>query len=455
MNTRKQVLVMSVLLLMMLIIVALYGAWYPSRAEDAETNFQEATAFRGAITFSQNCRLCHGDVGEGGSQGGRLAAAPPLDRQDLQGFKDSQATLASDVNAAATTLRVSDGSKFQGGDIIRIGDERMAVTAVNGNDVSVERNRELVLSGNKVVARENSGWAQPSSHISGSTIYLLDQTAFDRLSKDSAINLITNTIACGRVGTFMPAWSSEHGGPLSDEQIRQLTVLIMFGRWDLVEEENDIIDRLSARLTRPLTAETFSMAVSDVTVFNNNQVLRLGEERLRVTGVPQLQRNERGELPADRSGVISVQRGVLGTVPLEHPVDTVIYNFPEAPEPSINQSSCGQTARPTAVAGPCTTTPEGVVQISAQGIAFNCNEIRVQAGSQVRIAFENREAVLHNVAVYISQENLTPVAPGSVGPTFTGPNVTRELTFTAPAPGSYFFRCDVHPTQMTGTFTVQ
>jgi plastocyanin len=36
----------------------------------------------------------------------------------------------------------------------------------------------------------------------------------------------------------------------------------------------------------------------------------------------------------------------------------------------------------------------------------------------------------------------------------TGPTTTT-YTFTAPStPGSYFFRCDVHPTQMTGTFVV-
>jgi len=455
MNTRKQVLVMSVLLLMMLIIVALYGAWYPSRAEDAEKDFQASTANRGAFTFAQNCRLCHGDVGEGGSQGGRLAAAPPLDRPDLQGFKDSQATLTADASATAATLRVSDGSKFKAGDIIRVGEERMEVTGVNANEVSVNRNSELVFSGNAVVARGSSERGAPEAHISGSTVYLLDQTAFDRLNKESTINLITNTIACGRVGAFMPAWSAEQGGPLSDEQIRQLMTLIMLGRWDLVEEENDVIDRMNARLTQPLSADTFSMAVSDVSVFNNNQVLRLGEERLRVTGVPQLPRNERGELPADRRGVISVQRGVLGTVPLEHELETPIFNFPEAPEPSINQSSCGQTARPTAVAGPCTTSADGVVQIAAAGTAFTCNEVRAQAGSQVRVAFENRDSVLHNVAFYVSKDNLSPVAPGSVGQTFSGPNVTRELSFTAPAAGTYFFRCDVHPTQMTGTFTVQ
>ncbi len=45
-----------------------------------------------------------------------------------------------------------------------------------------------------------------------------------------------NTIRCGRAGTFMPAWSEEFGGTLSETQIDQLVTLFTTGRWDLVEE---------------------------------------------------------------------------------------------------------------------------------------------------------------------------------------------------------------------------
>ncbi len=45
-----------------------------------------------------------------------------------------------------------------------------------------------------------------------------------------------DTIACGRTGTFMPPWSQDHGGSLSDTRIEQVVTLITEGRWDLVEE---------------------------------------------------------------------------------------------------------------------------------------------------------------------------------------------------------------------------
>ncbi len=38
--------------------------------------------------------------------------------------------------------------------------------------------------------------------------------------------LVKNTLTCGRIGTYMPAWSTEQGGALSDEKIRQLVIVL-------------------------------------------------------------------------------------------------------------------------------------------------------------------------------------------------------------------------------------
>src|SRR5207253_10018066 len=95
MNTRKQVLIMSAVMLISMVVLGVYAAWYPSRETDAATVFEEKSAGRGSITFARNCRICHGDVAEGGALGARLPAAPPLDRPDLQGYIDYGATLLS------------------------------------------------------------------------------------------------------------------------------------------------------------------------------------------------------------------------------------------------------------------------------------------------------------------------------------------------------------------------
>ncbi len=38
--------------------------------------------------------------------------------------------------------------------------------------------------------------------------------------------LVKSTLVCGRIGKIMPPWAQEQGGPFSDEQIRQLVILI-------------------------------------------------------------------------------------------------------------------------------------------------------------------------------------------------------------------------------------
>jgi plastocyanin len=251
----------------------------------------------------------------------------------------------------------------------------------------------------------------------------------------------------------MPAWAQSQGGSLSDEQIRQLMTLITQDRWELVKHHVDVTDRVSTALQAPVSGETTSLRVDDVTVFTDEEALRIGDERLRVKAVPTLP----SPPPADRSGVITVERGILGTTPLEHAEDATIYRFPEAPEGSFNQASCGQTARPVAPAGTPSTIEDftgQTVEVIAQNITFNVREISVRTGGQVRARLDNRDTgVEHNIAFYQSSTNLTPVSTGSVGLTYPGPGID-DTVFPAPAAGSYFFRCDVHPTTMIGTFTV-
>ncbi len=442
MNTRKQVLIMTSLLLMMLIVIGVYAAWYPNRAKDAALHFDEATTERGSILFARNCRLCHGNLAEGGALGARLPAALALNRPDLQGFLGTDATLTEGLDLTSGSFVVNDGESLAEGDLILIDGERMEVEEVVGNEVHVKR------------AIEHTDAAQ---HFANAAIFRLDKSSFDTLNPNSTLNVIRNTITCGRVGTAMPAWSVEHGGPISDEQIRQLTLLIMQGRWDLVEHEIDLEDAIDSDLEEALTAEATEMFVSDVSRFLQSEALRIGGERVRVTSVPVLPKNRFGELPDDKTGIIGIERGVLGTTPLQHSIDTELFRFAETPEPSINERSCGQTARPPTPAG----DPELIepfdgqtVEVLAFNIEFDTDTITVDSDGQIRLRFDNKDEVLHNIAVYSSPSEVTEVSPGSVGLIFAGPDVD-DTVFDVPAAGEYFFRCDVHPTLMTGTFIVQ
>jgi plastocyanin len=92
------------------------------------------------------------------------------------------------------------------------------------------------------------------------------------------------------------------------------------------------------------------------------------------------------------------------------------------------------------------------IYLSAQNIAFNLSTISVAAGSEVTVVFENLDSgIPHNFAVYTDSSATTIIFQGAL---VVGV-ATTTYTFGAPmTPGSYFFRCDVHPTQMTGTFVV-
>lgn len=70
--------------------------------------------------------------------------------------------------------------------------------------------------------------------------------------------------------------------------------------------------------------------------------------------------------------------------------------------------------------------------------------ITVPAGSAVTVGFDNTDrGVPHNTAILTDSSAMTNIFRGQKG---TGPTTTTH-TFSAPSqPGTYYFRCDVHPT---------
>jgi plastocyanin len=110
----------------------------------------------------------------------------------------------------------------------------------------------------------------------------------------------------------------------------------------------------------------------------------------------------------------------------------------------IMKPALGQKAEPVAL--PTTGT---VLQISASNSAFDPKTLTAPAGQAFSIAFKNNDAGLpHNVAIYTDATASTNLFRGN---TFAGPRSEVYKVKGIPA-GTYFFKCDVHPT-MTGTFT--
>jgi len=125
---------------------------------------------------------------------------------------------------------------------------------------------------------------------------------------------------------------------------------------------------------------------------------------------------------------------------------------------AMTSPTVGAKASATGTPAPGATTAPAAqtVEISAvPRIKFDKDTITVKAGSQVTLKFTNSDTGMpHNWAAYTDSTASTPI-PGAKTDTCTGP-CEKEITFTAPdQPGDYFFRCDVHPTIMTGTLVVQ
>lgn len=140
------------------------------------------------------------------------------------------------------------------------------------------------------------------------------------------------------------------------------------------------------------------------------------------------------------------------------PVTTLPTTIPAtAPPPSRSappteiQTGTPGTTIPTVTPTVSPTEDRGIrVKITAKNFAFDLSTITVPAGSQVMVEFENEDRAAHNVAFYTTPSVTTTIYKGEI---ITGPSKIT-YTFTAPStPGTYFFRCDVHPA-MQGQFIV-
>ena len=144
-------------------------------------------------------------------------------------------------------------------------------------------------------------------------------------------------------------------------------------------------------------------------------------------------------------GTIAVG-GVAGFVLGERPVHSLVEDEEHA---GAAQGGTQEQASPEPT-GPSAGGGGGEpVPVAANNLAFDTDQLELPAGGEVVILFENQEAVPHNLSVYTS--------PGGEalfqGEVVSGPTEV-EYRFPAPAPGSYHFQCDLHPTTMSGTVTV-
>lgn len=93
----------------------------------------------------------------------------------------------------------------------------------------------------------------------------------------------------------------------------------------------------------------------------------------------------------------------------------------------------------------------GRIEVSAIGIKFDRDCLAGPAGRPFRITFTNGDVgIPHNLAIYSDPSASELLFRGDQ---FRGPNTTIYRVPALPA-GTLFFRCDTHPSQMTGALIV-
>ncbi len=96
-------------------------------------------------------------------------------------------------------------------------------------------------------------------------------------------------------------------------------------------------------------------------------------------------------------------------------------------------------------------TPSASLDLSAKSLKFDKNVLVAQSGQDVTIHFDNKDSgVLHNVSIFTDKSGKTKLFTGEI---IKG-SATKDYKFSAPAPGIYYFHCDVHP-DMNGAFIVK
>ncbi len=113
-----------------------------------------------------------------------------------------------------------------------------------------------------------------------------------------------------------------------------------------------------------------------------------------------------------------------------------------------------------AAGGDGTTPPAGVDIDCADGACtlvardnkFDQVTLTGAAGAAIDLTFENKGKLQHNVH-FMTAPGGADLAPGSNGNII--PTGTVQVKFSPSAAGSFYYQCDLHPTEMKGTLTVK
>jgi plastocyanin len=120
---------------------------------------------------------------------------------------------------------------------------------------------------------------------------------------------------------------------------------------------------------------------------------------------------------------------------------------------AATQPAGGSATQPTGGS----TQPAGggsVAQtVVAKDFEFNPGDFDVTAGQKLTVTLRNDGSVTHTMTLYEDEAFTKPVTGGDTGQVTAGS--TGNFTVTLTKTQDYYFRCEIHPTQMKGEIGVK
>ncbi|HVL82165.1 MAG TPA: cupredoxin domain-containing protein [Actinomycetota bacterium] len=89
---------------------------------------------------------------------------------------------------------------------------------------------------------------------------------------------------------------------------------------------------------------------------------------------------------------------------------------------------------------PAPVGPAREIVVVAQNVQFDSERYVVAANTEIKLTLDNRDSVPHDWTLFTDES-----AAEQLFKTDVITAATRDFTFTAPAPGTYYFHCTVHP----------
>ena len=271
----------------------------------------------------------------------------------------------------------------------------------------------------------------------------------------------------------MPTWGNTQGGPLNDEQIKKLATMITEGTgWEDAQKYgiegapefgiNTGSDANHLKLAQPLDATSTELVLEAVLVKGAPAVTP--KVRLQINypnSTPDTPGQYELMLVDDvnkDTNTVTVERHLGTTKAQSYPAGTPVWTPPVPVEPpSITGKDsalpCGQNLPAAGGPAPTAEAPSTALTITAQGTAWDKSTLLAIAGQPLTLTLNNNDnGVSHDIHFFQGSD----ATGADVASTQIAQGVTTEtLNFGPLAAGDYYYQCDVHPTQMTGTLTAK